>query len=107
MSMASLRLEQALSEISTGSLINSPFYGTAGAWEQLLKTYTKDHDILSDQLAKMILNYGREHKNKKSSFMTVEEYAKIMKRAPYTIRRWIKQGKVPSARKIGNNWFIY
>ena len=40
-------------------------------------------------------------------FLTVFEVAKIVKRKPRTVRRWMLQGVFPTARKIKNrDWLI-
>lgn len=38
--------------------------------------------------------------------LTVEDYAKISKIAPVTVRQWIRRGKIRSAIKIGGEWRI-
>lgn len=38
--------------------------------------------------------------------LTVEDYAKISKTTPVTVRQWIRRGKLRSAIKIGGEWRI-
>jgi len=39
-------------------------------------------------------------------YVTVKEYAKIIKSHPVTVTRWVGKGKIEGAIKIGGRWKI-
>jgi excisionase family DNA binding protein len=43
---------------------------------------------------------------KLKDFLTVKEVAKILKKHPGTVRRWIRERKLP-AKKLGGKYGIY
>jgi excisionase family DNA binding protein len=41
-----------------------------------------------------------------NELLTIEEAAVILKKSEYTVARWFREGKFPSAVKVGASWFI-
>lgn len=111
--MQYLQLEQTLNRLSGHSIINGPFYGYAGALQNILV----DKSLTGEQRAKSLTNFINdvlEVWNKKPKkdlqLLTVDDYMKNTGKSRSTVCRWLKRGLIPGARRIGegknSKWVI-
>lgn len=38
--------------------------------------------------------------------LAVEQAAKVLGLNPYTVRAWVREGRIPGARKVGGKWMV-
>jgi len=49
----------------------------------------------------------KDKKGKEGKWLFVEEVAEIMRVDPETVRRWIRDKKLPAVKKFGRRWLIF
>ena len=58
-----------------------------------------------------IRDFMKQHRkipilSKNYEYVTVKEYAKIINSHPVTVTRWLKEGKIEGAIRVGRRWKI-
>ena len=111
--MQYLRLEQKLNDLAGYGLIDGPFYGWAGAFQNIFVDKKLSPEERVDRLIKVIEDALKDWRGRSKNdlqVLTVEDYMKATGKSRSTIGRWLKKNKIPNAHKIGEGknakWII-
>ena len=97
-----LNLEMTLNKITGYGMVDGPFYGMAGALENILKDPSLKPAERADKLTDLISDAWAEHKKKIAQaggsldFLTPEEYGLKIGKSAQMVRRYISQGRIPA-----------